>query len=107
MSGPAVAYGKASWFDRFAKVAPILLFILGGLLGFVVQSVRADSTSETEIRAMKVQLATLQEQQKYYLPADKLVTKEQFAEVVKRLDEKTDRIEKGVNTLLDRQLKGR
>ncbi len=96
MSEPTVRAPSA--FAWFTKLTPILLMLLGAVLGFVAQSVRADSTSETEIREIKAQVEVLQKQQK-----NEFVTKEQFSEVIKRLDEKTDRIENGVNRLLEQQ----
>lgn len=82
--------GSWSFLELAKLVMPLVLLIAGGLSGFAIQATQTSSKNDVEIDNLKARVTSLEENK---------MDREEFKEVIKRLDEKTDRIEAGVDLL--------
>jgi hypothetical protein len=91
-----VGENQKSWAKAIVPI--VLSFVLVAGFGFVVGSVRAESAAETKWDEIKPDIQKLRA-----MPdPSQVVTKDQFGEVVKRLDERTEQISLDVQFLRQR-----
>lgn len=82
--------------ERISKLLlPIVLVLTGYVSSYVVTSIRADERFDSDAKALNARVAALEERQ------SQMVTKEQFVEVVRRLDEKTDTTNKKLDQIIE------
>lgn len=84
-------------------LAPFWVLLLGGAVGYVMNAVQVEAASKVDLANIKADVAALQEQSRRMPAAEQIVTKAQFDEVIKRLDERTEAISQDVKYLRDRE----
>lgn len=96
-------YGDKHEGFKFTRdvLLPIGLAVGTGVLCFVLGTVRAESAQQTQIEEMKQDIQKIRQ-----MPdPSQVVTKDQLTEIVRRLDERTEKISQDVQYLREREEK--